>query len=125
MDEDEDESLEQSNINNKDNEDNEDNEDKPKNIDIGSNPDFLKKLNGWNKYLADKCTQNELMDVRRINYPKNLKNIKEKYGKEEAPGTYTFACILPPGYHQFIIYDPVSQRAFCKEMVIDLNNQTE
>ena len=62
--------------------DDEDNEDKPKNIDIGSNPDFLKKLNGWNKYLADKCTQNELMDVRRINYPKNLKDIKEKYGKE-------------------------------------------
>lgn len=91
-------------------------------MNIASNPDFLKKLNGWNKYLSDKCTENELVDVRRINYPKDLRKMKQQHGKEQPPGIYTYACILPPGYHQFIIYDPISQRAFCKEMVIDLNN---
>ena len=76
-------------------------------------------------YLDEKCTRNELVDVRRINYPINLKQLKDKRGKEKTPGIYAYACILPPGYHQLIIYDPKSQRAFCKETVIDLNNQTD
>lgn len=33
-----------------------------------------------------------------------------------------FACILPPGHHEVVIYDPVSERGFCKELNIGLNN---
>ena len=30
---------------------------------------------------------------------------------------------MPPGLHQFIIFDQVSERAFCKDIIIDLNTQ--
>jgi len=32
---------------------------------------------------------------------------------------YAFATFLEPGFHQFIIYDPQTNRAFCKEFVIE------
>ena len=32
-----------------------------------------------------------------------------------------YAAILPPGQHQFLIYCPKTKRAFCKDLVVDLN----
>jgi len=37
-------------------------------------------------------------------------------------GHYVFAAMLEPGYHQFIIYDPEVERAFCKEFILDINH---
>ena len=36
---------------------------------------------------------------------------------------YAFATFLEPGFHQFIIYDPQTNRAFCKEFVIEYQHQ--
>ena len=30
---------------------------------------------------------------------------------------------MKPGLHKFAIFDPISERAFVKEVVIDLNNE--
>lgn len=37
-------------------------------------------------------------------------------------GHYVFATFLEPGYHQFIIYDPLVEKAYCQEMVIEFND---
>ena len=34
-----------------------------------------------------------------------------------------FQAVLKPGFHQFAIYDPLSDRVFVKEFVLDLNNE--
>lgn len=42
----------------------------------------------------------------------------------EPPGDnhYVFAAFLEPGYHQFIIYDPLIEKAYCQETIIEFNN---
>ena len=32
-----------------------------------------------------------------------------------------YAAFLPPGYHKFLIYDPISEKAYAKTMLINLN----
>jgi len=64
--------------------------------------------------MIDKCSKNELMDVRSINMP-NL---------EDGPDNldiYVYAGYFKPGYHQFLIYDPVLEKGFCKDIVLNLN----
>ena len=34
---------------------------------------------------------------------------------------FMYANYLPPGHHQFLIYCPLTHRAFCKDIVIDLS----
>lgn len=34
-----------------------------------------------------------------------------------------FAGFFPPGYHQCLIYDPLIERAFCKDFVVQLNRR--
>lgn len=36
--------------------------------------------------------------------------------------TFVYAAYLQPGLHQFLIYCPKTKRAFCKDIVIDLNS---
>lgn len=60
------------------------------------------------------CLHNELMDVKNINVPDFDKDLKTQ-------DYYVFADYLKPGYHQLLIYDPVLERAFCKDFVVNLN----
>lgn len=32
---------------------------------------------------------------------------------------FVFATYLVPGYHQLIIYDPMIDKAFCQELIVD------
>ena len=49
--------------------------------------------------------------------------IKKEDATAEPPGDshYVYAAYLKPGYHQFIIYDPLIDKAFCQEMIVGLN----
>lgn len=51
-----------------------------------------KKLEGWEKLLRKKCTQNELMDIKNVNLPDLSQNMIEK-------DFFVYAGILKPGYH--------------------------
>ena len=59
------------------------------------------KLQGWENLIKDKCLQNELMDIKSINIP-NL-----KASEDQGLDIYVYAAFLKPGYHQFVIYDPM------------------
>ena len=64
--------------------------------------------------MKDKCLRNELMDVKSINLPDFTTIQKNK-------DTYIYAAFLSPGYHQLLIYDPLLERAFCKDFMVNLN----
>lgn len=73
--------------------------------------------------MHDKCTGSELIDAKKINY---LRSFGAKEGRDDIErrnGVFVYAAYLKPGLHQFVIFDPESGRAFCKELMIDLNNQ--
>ena len=82
---------------------------------------ILEKLEGWHHVLHERCTNSELDEARKINYQPVL----SEGGLEEAESTgiFMFAATVKPGLQQFVIYDPKSERAFCREIVIDLNNK--
>ena len=61
-----------------------------------------------------------MKEAKKINYPPILS--EDGLMDEENKGIYVYAAFLKPGLHKFVIFDPVNQRAFCKEIVIDLNN---
>ena len=56
---------------------------------------------------------NELMDVKSINIP-DLSKIDNKEW-------YIYACSLKPGYHKLLIYDPLLDKAYCKDHIASLN----
>lgn len=64
--------------------------------------------------LKDKCLKNELMDIKTINIPDLNKS-------QETSDIYIYAKYLCPGYHQLLIYDPLIQKAFCRDMIVNLN----
>lgn len=66
--------------------------------------------------MHDFCESNELTDVLTINKP-NLLDYNV-----EVRDFFCYAGYLTPGYHQFIIYDPRQERAFCQDMVVGLNH---
>ena len=35
--------------------------------------------------------------------------------------TYVFADYLRPGYHQLLIFDPLLERAYCKDFMLNIN----
>jgi len=35
--------------------------------------------------------------------------------------SFVYATFLQPGYHMFLIYDPLNDRAFCKDIVVELS----
>lgn len=81
----------------------------------------FEKLTGWNKLLHLKCNKNSIYSVHNINQPECI--LDEFAGLEEpGDGHYVFASFLKPGYHQFYIYDPLVDKAFCQEFVIEQDN---
>lgn len=76
------------------------------------------KLAGWNKLLHSKCNKNDIYSVHNVNQPECVLN---QFAPPEAPGDghYVFASFLNPGYHQFFIYDPLVDKAYCQEFVIE------
>ena len=76
--------------------------------------DLEDKLLGWQYILADKCLQNELMDVHSINMP----NFKRSQNNKD---WFVYTCLLNPGYHKLLIYDPKMEMAFVKDFVVNLN----
>ena len=60
---------------------------------------------------------NEIYDVFTINMPDISAYNLEKQD------WFTFAGFFKPGYHQFLIYDPKLERAFCKDFIIKLNTR--
>lgn len=74
-------------------------------------------LRGWQRILSDQILDNQLTDVRAFNFP-NL-----KVTTVEKQDWFTFAAFVPAGYHQVLIYDPLLERAFCKDMVVKQNER--
>ena len=64
--------------------------------------------------MTDKCNSNELMDIKSINLP-NFEHNQRKLD------LYVYAGYLKPGYHQLLIYDPILERAYAKDFVLNLN----
>ncbi len=60
---------------------------------------------------------NELYDLKVINLP----NLVDQ--KNNSQNWYTFAGFFNAGYHQILIYDPLINRAFCKDFVLYLNKR--
>lgn len=74
-------------------------------------------LFGWRHIINDMVNNNEILDVHTINIPDlTAYNIDRQ-------DVFVFAGLLPPGYHQFLIYDPQLERAFCKDVVIKLSDR--
>jgi hypothetical protein len=66
--------------------------------------------------------------VHTINMPEGYNKHKLPDEKGKLPPdpectTFVYAGYLKPGLHQFIIYCPVTKRAFVKDVIIDLNCQ--
>ena len=72
------------------------------------------RLLGWELLMRDKCLRNELMDVECINNPDLCSNLKNS-------DVYIYADFLKPGYHQLLIFDPLLERAYCKDFMLNLN----
>ena len=60
------------------------------------------------------------MDIKSINIP-DLSFIPTKEIPNQITEIYIFAQFLIPGYHKILIYDPETQRAYCKDFTVDLN----
>ena len=73
-------------------------------------------LEGWNKVVHAMIRQNYLTDVRAVNIPKDLEKEPPSCGK-----SYIFAGFYPPGNHNFLIYDPLLDKVFIKDIVVQLN----
>ena len=71
--------------------------------------------------LYDKCMLNEITDM-------HVENLKEKDFdvwnlNQSKKDIYIYANYLPPGEHKFLIYCPVSKRAFVKTIYVGLNTK--
>ena len=60
------------------------------------------------------------MDVRSINVP----NFNDKDDMKESD-IYVYAAFLKPGYHQLLIYDPLLEKAFCKDFMLNINTRQD
>jgi len=68
-----------------------------------------------------------VVDTLAINQPEMVQKsnyLSDKYVSFEEPNKdiFVYAAFLEPGYHQFLIYDPKSGRAFCKDLIVQPNN---
>ena len=72
---------------------------------------------GWEQIINDMALNNELYDLKVINIPTLTdRNLKDQ-------NWFTFAGFFSAGYQQILIYDPLMNRAFCKDFVIHLNQR--
>ena len=42
---------------------------------------------------------------------------------DESKNMFIYATYLTPGIHKFVIYCPISKRAFCKTIMVDVNTK--
>lgn len=80
-------------------------------------PELEKKLSGWAKILHDKSKNNEITGAQEVNMPADM----EKAIANEKTVPFVYVSFLPPGIHQLLIYCPLTDRLFCKEVVINVN----
>lgn len=112
-----------------------------KSQDLNGRDESVESMKGWHRQLMiDKCLNNETTDMAVINMPRFIDQLREQklqmrssegttspYRLHDDTGinqdckTFVYAAYLPPGMHQFIIYCPKTERAFCKDIIIDLN----
>jgi hypothetical protein len=74
------------------------------------------KLTGWQTILDDKCNNNELTDVHTVNPPNFSESIEDR-------DYFIYSTFLAPGYHQIVIYDPDTRRAYCKDIIVGMNHK--
>ena len=91
---------------------------------------------GWKRVMYDKCKKNEITDVQTINMSENYDvdpiDVKARRIQRRQPNcaqggdcdceTFVYAAYLAPGLHQFVVYCPVTKRAFCKDVIVDLSS---
>jgi len=80
----------------------------------------LDTLTGWNKLLHQKCNKNQILQTQSINQPECIQDPEAKIETQSATH-YAYGAMLEPGYHQLIVYDPLLNKAFCTEFLVDLN----
>ena len=87
----------------------------------------LDQFSGWESVLADYVLRNELNDVETVNFPKRIDEFQPEWDNQgkvtniKECTTFVYAAYLPPGLHQFLIYDPVTKKAYVKDIILDLN----
>ena len=87
--------------------------------DLLSQMEMRETLTGWKHVMNDMCLNNELTDVRVVNFPElNKRNLEKQ-------DWFCFAGFLPPGYHQILIFDPKYERAYCKDIIIKMNKRDQ
>jgi hypothetical protein len=77
----------------------------------------------WQDILYDKCLQNKLTDVQCENASNDdfLNFADPEYVNRK--NVFIYANYLTPGMHKFVIYCPLSKRAFCKTILVDVNTK--
>ena len=58
------------------------------------------------------------MDIKTINIP----DLETEHGNANI---YIYAEYLRPGYHQLLIYDPLIDKAYCKDFIVNLNTRED
>ena len=93
------------------------------------NPEFEvalpAKTKGWNRILFDLCNYNYRTTALAVNQPADLAGVAAGRATPEIEppcAEYVYAGFVPSGLHHFIIYSPRTQKAYFKELVIDLNH---
>ena len=80
-------------------------------------------ISDWQDILFDKCLDNELTDVHVENASsKDFDNFADPEFLNRT-NMFVYANYLVPGVHKFVIYCPISKRAFCKTILIDTNTK--
>jgi hypothetical protein len=81
----------------------------------------LTKLSDWQELLYDKCMDNQISDVHVENA--TTQDFEGFYDETRNKNMFVYATYLAPGIHKFVIYCPVSRRAFCKTLMVDVNTK--
>lgn len=69
-----------------------------------------------------KCYKNQLHQTHSVNVP-NCVSDSKSFMEPDGSSHYVFACMAEAGYHQIIIYDPLLNKAFCKEFIVEHTDQ--
>jgi hypothetical protein len=82
-------------------------------------------MGDWQLILQEMVKKNEVTDFELVNYGREIADFKPRDdGRVNfvKPCTaFVYAANLPPGLHQILIYCPKTNRAFVKEIVVDLS----
>ena len=84
---------------------------------------ILDKCRDWQDILYDKCLENQLTDVHVENATsQDFENFRDE---DLNKNMFVYAAYLVPGIHKFVIYCPISKRAFCKTIMVDVNTKDQ